>query len=98
MPLGTSENRGMRHWLPIVLLCVTLWQYPLGMPKTPGEQAVEERLELRVCERHGQRFLEAHLIRVFTAVPETPILERTELVLPWSEMPPVKPPAEAVNP
>lgn len=75
----------------LLTLCVVIWQYPLGMPKTPGEQTVEERLELRVCERHGQRFLEAYVIRLFQIAPESPVFERAELVLPWSEMSPKSP-------
>ncbi len=73
----------------IILLCITLWTYPLGVYEAVG-RAAETTLELRVCEGDdrrlyartlGERFLELWRVMRFREGPL--IQEQMEVRVPW---------------
>lgn len=78
----------MRSLAPAaLLLCVTLWQYPLGIDNPMG-QAVQTTMEIRACEgtTNLSRPLSGRVLevwRVLRFVEGSFISEVMEIRLPW---------------
>jgi hypothetical protein len=79
---GHSIKRRVGPVLPMLLLCVTLWTYPLSSDPVDGK-AVQQTLLLEICEIPGeQRFLQG--TREFRWSDGTLIRRVYELKVPWA--------------